>query len=133
MDERRRETRRKLMAFTPVYEVYELHPRLLLGYLGDLTLKGALVIGTKPAALKKEIRLKIEFPSDLPGIAAMPVEIPSRIAWCRQDEHPQNYSIGIEFLEVTVEQAELFEQILTRYHFRHAFADLDFPPVESDD
>ena len=60
MDERRKETRRKLMAFTPVYD---LHPRSILGYLGDLTLRGALVIGEKLITINKETMLEIDFPS----------------------------------------------------------------------
>jgi len=32
MSERRKETRRRLTTFT---KVYDLHPRILLGYLGD--------------------------------------------------------------------------------------------------
>src|ERR1051325_3677145 len=101
MNERRKETRRKLMAFTPVYD---LHPKLLLGYLGDLTLRGALVIGTSLTTINKETTIEIDFPSDDPGVSMLKINIPTRIAWCRQDESPQYYNIGVEFLEVTPEQ-----------------------------
>lgn len=123
MDERRRETRRKLMAFTPVYD---LHPRTLLGYLGDLSLRGALVIGEKIVTINKETTLEIDFPSDLPDINTLPVIVPVRFAWCHQDESPHYFNIGVEFIEVTPEHAELFEQILVRYHFRHSLSDSDF-------
>lgn len=123
MDERRRETRRKLMAFTPVYD---LHPRTLLGYLGDLSLRGALVIGEKIVTINKETTLEIDFPSDLPDINTLPIIIPVRFAWCHQDESPHYFNIGVEFIEVTPEHAELFEQILERYHFRHSLSDSDF-------
>lgn len=116
MSERRKETRRKLMAFTPVYD---LHPRILLGYLGDLTLRGALVIGDKLITINKETTIEILFPNDMPDIPRMHVEVPARIAWCRQDESPQHYHIGIEFTEVTPELTELIQHILERYHFRH--------------
>lgn len=127
MDERRKEPRRKLMAFTPVYD---LHPRSLLGYLGDLTLRGALVIGEKLITINKETVLEIDFPSDLPGIKMVPVTIPVRFAWCHQDESPKYFNIGVEFLEVTPVQADLFQQILERYHFRHALSDSDFNRTE---
>jgi hypothetical protein len=123
MDERRKETRRKLMAFTPVYD---LHPRSILGYLGDLTLRGALVIGEKLITINKETMLEIDFPTDLPDINVVPVIIPVRFAWCHQDESPNYFNIGVEFTEVTPEQAELFQQILERYHFRHVLSDSDF-------
>lgn len=123
MSERRRETRRRLTAFTPVYD---LHPRTLLGYLGDLTLRGAMVVGTNLTTIGKETELEISFPSDLPEIRTFKVTIPARVAWCRQDESPQYYNIGLEFLEVSPENAELFEQILARYHFRYSLSDADF-------
>ena len=123
MSERRRETRRRLTAFTPVYD---LHPRTLLGYLGDLTLRGAMVVGTNLTTIGKETVLEISFPSDLPEIRTFKVTIPARVAWCRQDESPQYYNIGLEFLEVSPENAELFEQILARYHFRYSLSDADF-------
>ncbi len=122
MSDRRKETRRKLMAFTPVYD---LHPKVLLGYLGDLTLRGALVIGTNLTTINKETTLEINFPSELSNISVLSITIPARIAWCRTDENPQYYNIGIEFTEVTPEQEELFQQILERYHFRHTLSDAD--------
>ena len=120
---RRRETRRKMMAFTPVYD---LHPRMLLGYLGDMTMRGALVIGTSLTTIGRETELEIDLPSDIPDIPTIPVKLPARIAWCRQDESPQYYNIGVEFLEISPENALLFEQILDRYHFRYVLSDDDF-------
>jgi hypothetical protein len=111
------------MKFTPVYD---LHPRTLLGYLGDLTLRGALVIGEKLITINKETILEIDFPSDLPDINVIPVQIPVRFAWCHQDQNSNDLNIGVEFMEVTPEQTELFQQILGRYHFRHVLSDADF-------
>ncbi|RPJ20278.1 MAG: PilZ domain-containing protein [Chloroflexi bacterium] len=123
MSNRRKETRRRLTAFTPVYDLY---PRVLLGYLGDLTLRGALVIGTKLTTINKETTLEINLPGELADISVLPITIPARIAWCRPDDSPQYFNIGIEFTEVTPEHEELFQQILARYHFRHALSDADF-------
>jgi hypothetical protein len=123
MSERRKETRRRLTAFTPVYD---LHPRVLLGYLGDLTLRGALVIGTNLTTINKETVLEIDFPGELTGEPAIPVTLPARIAWCRPDENPKYFNIGVEFTRVTSEREELIQQILARYHFRHALSDADF-------
>lgn len=126
MSERRKETRRKLMAFTPVYD---LHPRVLLGYLGDLTLRGALVIGAKMITIHKETLLEIVFPSGLPDIPPTPVTIPARVAWCRPDEDPQYYNIGVEFSRVSPEHERLFQEILERYHFRYVLSDAEFDEV----
>lgn len=120
MSERRKETRRKLMAFTPVYD---LHPRMLLGYLGDLTPRGALVVGDTLVTINKETVLEIQFPNDLPDIPRLHVQIPARIAWCRLEEGPQDYHVGIEFMEVTPDLEDLIQHILERYHFRHTTPD----------
>lgn len=123
MDNRRKEPRRRLTAFTPVYD---LHPRILLGYLGDLNLLGALVVGTNLVTINKETSLEIRFPGELSQITVLPVFIPARIAWCRPDDNPKYFNIGIEFTEVTPEHKYIFERILERYHFRHALSDADF-------
>ena len=123
MDERRRETRRRLTTFTPVYD---LQPRTLLGYLGDLTLRGALVIGINAATLNKKTRIEINFPSDLSELETFQVRVPVRIAWCRQDESPDYFNIGVQFLELEPKQVELFHQILARYQFRYTLSDSDF-------
>lgn len=123
MSDRRKETRRRLTAFTPVYD---LRPRVLLGYLGDLTLRGALVIGTNLTTINKETILEIDLPGELANERAIPITIPARIAWCRPDENPKYFNIGVEFTEMTPAHEELLQEILARYHFRHALSDADF-------
>ena len=123
MDDRRKETRRRFSAFTPVYDLY---PRTLLGYLGDLNMQGALVIGKNLTTINKETILEIIFPGELADITVVPVTIPARIAWCRADEPSQSYSIGVEFTELTPLHKELIQQILERYHFSHSLSDADF-------
>jgi len=120
MSNRRRESRRKLTVFTPVYE---RNPRLLLGYVGDITLKGMLIIGRTPIPVNKTTILEIDFPGELPNASGLKTTIPARVAWCRKDENLEYYDIGIEFTEVTAEQVELFQKTLERYHFRHTFTD----------
>lgn len=123
LNNRRIEKRRKLMAFTPVYD---LHPKLLLGYLGDMTLRGALIIGMTMVTINKETVLEIQFPSELPDISLVKATVPARIAWCRQDESPDYYNIGVEFTEVSPETEDLLVRILERYHFRYVLSDDDF-------
>src|SRR5688500_7255086 len=123
MSDRRKEIRRRFTAFTPVYD---LHPRMLLGYLGDLNMRGASIIGTKLITINKETILEIVFPGEVADITTIPVTIPARIAWCRPDERPQSYNIGVEFMEITPLHKELFQKLLDRYHFSHTLSDADF-------
>jgi hypothetical protein len=111
----RKESRKKLMAFTPVYEL--LHKKLL-GYVGDLTLKGVMVIGEKPVEVDRNITLGIEFPEGSISVSTTRIVMPSRAAWCRHDDSPQYFNIGFEFLGVSPENAKVIEAILVRYQFR---------------
>jgi hypothetical protein len=118
----RKESRKKLMAFTPVYDL--LH-KTLLGYVGDLTLQGVMVIGEKPVELNKHFTLGIEFPKSLPELPAMRVVIPARAAWCRQDDSPQYFTIGFEFIDVSPANTMEIEAILERYQFRNVMDNSD--------
>jgi hypothetical protein len=123
MSDRRKEVRRRFTAFTPVFD---LRPRTLLGYLGDLNMRGALIIGSKLTTINKETELEIIFPGELADITVIPINIPARIAWCRLDEREQSYFIGVEFTELTPVHKEIIQQLLARYHFSHSLSDADF-------
>jgi hypothetical protein len=114
MRERRKEQRKILMAYTQVFDLYGGH---LLGYLGDLTLLGAMVIGEKSMDENIELTLAIELP-ELPKITAMRMTLPARAAWCQQDLSPEYFNVGFEFKEVTPEQKRIIEAIIDRYEFR---------------
>jgi len=125
MNMQRKESRKKLMAFTPVYDI--LH-KTLLGYVGDLTLQGVMVIGEKPLEAGKHLTLGIEFPESLPEMPATRVAISARAAWCRQDESPQYFNIGFEFTDVPPENVKVIESILERYQFRSVTTIADLKP-----
>ena len=116
MSERRKELRRKLMAFTPVYQAGH---STLLGYLGDLTLQGAMLVSENPQDLKRQLTLVIEFPGD----SAQHMTIPVRVVRCEKDKSPRSFLIGCEFTQVSPEQAELIQSLLDRYHFRYRIED----------
>ena len=115
MNNQRKESRKKLMAFTPVYD---LRLKTLLGYIGDMTLKGVMVIGEKPLDVDRHIVLGIEFPENLPELTTTRVVIPSRVAWCKEEETGQYFDVGFEFSDLSAESASIIEAVLSRYQFR---------------
>ncbi len=117
-DQKRRENRKKILAFTPVYMQ---KPKTLLGYLGDLTTRGALVIGEKFVEVGKQVTLEIEFPQELPELNGKPISVAARVARCNRDESPTYFNIGVEFMDATDEQVAVFDAIIRRYEFRHDF------------
>ena len=124
MQERRKEQRKNLMAYT---QVFNLNGGLLLGYLGDLNLNGAMVIGDKSMVENTELTLAIELP-DLPNISATRITIPARVAWCQQDISPEYFSVGFEFKEVTDNQKMMIESIMKNYEFRRDPPDYPIRP-----
>jgi hypothetical protein len=115
MENRRKENRKKLTAFTPVYF---LRPKTLLGYLSDLTLRGGMVLGEKSVETGKQGTLTIEFPDSLTDIALTKITIPARVAWCKPDADGPNYfTIGFEFIELSPEYSKVIAAILKKYQF----------------
>ena len=115
-NDRRKESRKKLMAFTPVYE----KPRgVLLGYIRDLTFNGVMVIGEKKLDANTQTTLEFELPGGLPGIATTHLTVSARVVRCEEDESSQTYQIGFEFIGLTPEQTDILRALLDRYHFRH--------------
>ena len=115
MNNQRKDSRKRLVAFTPVYDL--LH-KTLIGYVGDLTPQGVMVIGEKPVEIDKHLTLGIEFPDDVSKTHSLRVAISGRAAWCRQDETPQYFNIGFEFLDISPENAKIVDAVLNRYQFR---------------
>ncbi|MEK6753994.1 MAG: PilZ domain-containing protein [Chloroflexota bacterium] len=114
MKERRKEERKSLMAYT---QVFDLYGGFLLGYLGDMNLHGAMVIGERTMTENTELTISMELP-DLPNTQAARMTIPVRVVWCQQDLSPQFFNIGFEFKEVSPEQKTMIEAILKNYEFR---------------
>jgi hypothetical protein len=116
MSEQRREERKKLMAFVPVHHI---RTGTILGYLNDLTLQGAMVIGGRALEKDSRITLGIEFPEELEGTDVRRMVLPARVARCEPDEAPGSYQLGFEFVELNQEQSQLIQALLTRYHFEY--------------
>jgi len=114
MQERRKVQRKNLMAYTQVFDLYGGY---LIGYLGDLHLHGAMVIGNRLMSENTELTLAIELP-DLPNINTSRINILARVVWHQQDISPEFFNVGFEFKEITPEQNTVIEAIMDNYEFR---------------
>jgi len=114
MQERRKQARKNLMSFSQVFDLYEGR---LMGYLGDLNLLGAMVIGDQPMEINSELAISIQLP-ELPGINVPRLALPVRIAWCHKDLSPEYFNIGLEFQLVTDKQKNVIELVMENYEFR---------------
>ncbi len=114
MEERRKQPRKDLMSYSQVFELY--HGKLI-GYLGDINLLGAMVIGDEPLEVNTQLTISIQLP-ELPDITATRMAVPVRVAHCQRDLSPDYYNIGFEFILVTDQQRRIIQAIIDNYEFR---------------
>jgi Tfp pilus assembly protein PilZ len=119
MSEHRKEERKKLTSFILVHA---LPDNMLLGYLGDMTLHGAMVVGNKPVEINKELTLSIEF-NEIPEIQNTKLTFPARVAWCKHEAQSPYYNTGVEFIDLSDQNKKVIEALLERYQFSNT------PPI----
>lgn len=113
MTNQRKSERVKATTFATVYD---LQNRTLLGFLGDLTLRGVMAVGEKAVETGHDTILEIEFR----GAAEVPGErltIPAHVAWSRQEAGSTYFHTGFEFLEMTEQNKKVIEALVERYRF----------------
>ena len=114
MQDRRKLPRKDLMTYS---QVFDLSKGKLIGYLGDLNLIGAMVIGDEALKVEDKLTISIQLP-ELPKINATRLTLPVRVVRCHQDISPEYFNIGLEFETVTDEQQKIIEAVLQNYEFR---------------
>ena len=114
MQDRRKLPRKDLMSYS---QVFDLAQGKLIGYLGDLTLIGAMVIGDETLNMNESLIISIQLP-ELPRINATRLTLPVRVVRCHPDISPEYFNIGVEFEQVTDEQKRIIEAVLENYEFR---------------
>jgi hypothetical protein len=114
MQDRRKLPRKDLMSYSQVFDLYQGR---LIGYLGDLNLIGAMIIGDEALKVNNQLTISIQLP-ELPKINATRLALPVRVVWCHQDISPEYFNIGVEFDLVTDDQKKIIEAVLENYEFR---------------
>ncbi|HET9587289.1 MAG TPA: PilZ domain-containing protein [Anaerolineales bacterium] len=114
MQERRKQPRRNLMSYS---QVFDLSEGRLIGYLGDLNLRGAMVIADQPLEIDSRLIITIQLP-ELPDLSVSRLDVPVRIARCHPDLSPDYLNIGMEFDLITAEQSAIIEAVIENYEFR---------------
>lgn len=125
MQEKRKQPRKSLISYS---QVFDLYGGSLLGYLADMNLLGAMVIGQKGVEVESAITLQIEVP-ELDGIAVKRLAIPARAVWCQPDLSPEYFNIGFEFKEVNEEQKKVIQAIMDKYEFQRQLPKYPFRGV----
>jgi hypothetical protein len=106
-------------------QVFDLSQGKLIGYLGDLNLIGAMVIGDESLKVNDKLMISIQLP-ELPKINVTRLSLPVRVVWCHQDLSPEYFNIGMEFELITDEQKKVIEAVIDNYEFRRQAP--NYPP-----
>ena len=129
MDERRKLDRKYLIVYS---RVFERNLGRMLGYLGDLSQSGAMIISEQAQTVNSVLPLRFDLP-DLNLFKASQLDISARVAHCEPDINPAFYNIGFEFLEVTPGQKEIIEKMMEAYEFRRELPNYPISPSSLQD
>jgi hypothetical protein len=113
MEERRKHPRRYINFFT---RVFDQQSGDLLGYLGDITTAGAMVISESRVEVGKTFKLRMDLPEQQFGKDRLTVE--ARSLWCQPDITPQFFNTGFEFQRIEEEDTQVIERIVQQYGVR---------------
>jgi len=124
MDERRKLARKYLIVYS---RVFERNLGKMLGYLGDLSPIGAMIISEQAQTINSVLPLRFDLP-DIQLFDTSLLDITARVAHCEPDINPAFYNIGFEFLGVTPEQKAVIEKMMDAYEFRREIPNYPTPP-----
>lgn len=125
MQERRNLDRKYLMVYS---RVFDRATGRILGYLSDLSQKGAMIISDDPMPENANLELRFDLP-DPPLFSTDHLNLRARVAWCKPDIDPSFYNIGFEFYEVAEEDKHTIEEMIVAYEFRRDLP--NYPPSPS--
>jgi len=110
MEERRKLKRRHIMFYS---RVFDRKTGKLLGYLGDITTGGIMIISEEPLQTEVHLKLRIDLPEYIYHKAVFNFEAQS--LWCQPDIDPIFHNTGCKLLNISKDDQEVIEQILRDY------------------
>lgn len=126
MSERRRIPRKYLVIYS---RVFDRKSGKVLGYLSDLTLEGAMIIGEQSVEKGHLFTLRV----DLPEAAAFPqrhIDLEAEAMWCKPDIDPNFFNTGFRFTAPPEEQRAILTHMIEMYEFRRDTG--SYPPSISE-
>ncbi len=114
MQERRKLDRKYLAVYS---RVFDRSSSRVLGYLSDLSQKGAMIISDDPLPEKTDYSLRFDLP-DAPFFSTDHLDMAASVAWCSPDIDPAFYNIGFEFSSLSESESHIIEGMIDAYEFR---------------
>jgi hypothetical protein len=121
--ERRKLERKYLIVYS---RVFDRRKGNVIGYLGDLTPQGAMIIGEHRIEPGTMMDLRMDLPEQL-ELRHDHLDLGARTIWCEPDVDPRFVNVGFHFSELTDEEIRVIELLMSLYEFRHEVE--DYPPT----
>jgi len=124
MQERRKLDRKYLAIYS---RVFDRTSGRVLGYLADLSPRGAMIISDDPMTENLDLQLRLDLPDPL-LFSTDHLNLEARTAWCRPDIDPAFYNIGFEFSDLGEKESRIIEEMIDAYEFRRDLPNYPVPP-----
>jgi len=103
--------------------VFDRKTGVFLGYLGNLTPSGVMIICDTPLEVGGILPLRIDLPEDLYPVNVL--NLVARSVWCERDIDPNFYTVGFKTEKITAAQEKIILQINEDYGL-HNYSIEDF-------
>jgi hypothetical protein len=110
MKERRQLERRHIMFYS---RVFDRKTGKLLGYLGNITTGGIMIISDESLNCEVDYKLRLDLPEDFYGKSILNLDAHS--LWCQPDIDPNFFNTGFRIDDLIAEDRAIVEQILVDY------------------
>ncbi len=114
MSERRHMERKYLVIYS---RVFDRKSGKVLGYLSDLTLSGAMIIGEHPIEKGTLITLRMDLP-DVAVFNQRHFDVEAEAMWSKPDVDPSFHNTGFQFLNANDEHRTILKHMIEMYEFR---------------
>ena len=95
--------------------VFDSETNKLVGYIGDISTKGVMLVSEKPIKTDKVYSLSLHLNPTNDRREPRVVKFDARSIWCKNDVNPELYDTGFELIDVpdgTIEEiSDLIEDI----------------------
>jgi hypothetical protein len=113
MKEKRKLPRPNIMFYS---RVFDRKTGKHLGYLGNITTDGMMIICDEPIDSEITFELRVELPEDVYSQSEM--NINAKSLWCNTDIDPKFFNVGFKFLSIDDNTLDLIEGIIKDFNIR---------------
>ena len=110
MDDRRKLKRQHIMFYS---RLFDRKTGKLLGYLGNLTIDGVMIISEEPISTGENYKLKMDLPEYIYQKPALHFQADS--LWCENDVDPNFFNTGFQLREITQEDKDIITNFINDY------------------